>query len=87
VFSGRTQHDVGIEWHDGRVLMTLLSNGSIASVTASGMFAHEPLPALFDALPLEHYDARARRFWGRIFRLVRLPGGRTLLKFLARRAR
>jgi len=34
--------------------------------------------------PLASIDADARRFWHRVFRLVRIPGGRYLLKLLTR---
>jgi hypothetical protein len=38
-------------------------------------------------LPLASIDADARRFWRRVFRLVRIPGGRYLLKVLTRARR
>ncbi len=38
---------------------------------------------LYDSLPLVKFDADARRFWRRVFGLVRIPGGRYLLKFLS----
>jgi hypothetical protein len=38
-------------------------------------------------LPLVSFDDKARRFWRRVFRLVRIPGGRHLLGVLARRNR
>jgi hypothetical protein len=41
------------------------------------------LPKLYEALPLARFDAKARRFWGRVFWLVRMPGGRSLLKYFA----
>jgi hypothetical protein len=43
---------------------------------------HEPLQDLYEGLPLASIDADARRFWRRVFRLVRLPGGRYLLRLL-----
>lgn len=79
-------YEVGIEWHDGRVLLTFSTNGRIESLSAADIVVHEPVPAVLRALPLADYDARARRFWGRVFWLVRLPGGRGLLGWLARRA-
>jgi hypothetical protein len=39
---------------------------------------------LYESLPLVSIDANARRFWRRVFRLVRIPGGRFLLKLLTR---
>lgn len=80
-------YDVGIEWHDGRVLLTFSSDGRIESLSAAHIFVHEASPDVLRALPLADYDARARRFWGRVFFLMRVPGGSMLLRWLARRAR
>ncbi len=79
--------DVGIEWRDQSALVTFKSNGAVASAAVSGAWAHEPLPKLYEALPLAPFDAKARRFWGRVFWLVRMPGGRRLLKYFARGGR
>jgi hypothetical protein len=38
-------------------------------------------------LPLVVLDAAARRFWGRVFLIARLPGGRRLLRWIAQRTR
>jgi hypothetical protein len=83
-FSAPRLTDVGIEWRNQLVLVTFKANGSVASAAVSDAWAHEPLPKLYDALPLAPFDAKARRFWGRVFWLVRLPGGRRLLKYFAR---
>jgi hypothetical protein len=53
-------------------------------VEAAAAIVHEPLGRLYESLPLANIDANARRFWRRVFRLVRLPGGRYLLKLLTR---
>jgi hypothetical protein len=42
---------------------------------------------LYDSLPLADFDRSAQRFWNRVFRVMRLPGGRFLLRFLARGGR
>jgi hypothetical protein len=76
---------VGIEWREGSALITLLADGRIASLDAASALVHEPLPRLYETLPLQRFDAKARRFWGRIFFLVRLPGGRALISALTRR--
>jgi hypothetical protein len=76
--------DLGIEWHDEKVLLTFLSAEKVASVGAASAIVHEPLERLYERLPTVSIDAAARRFWRRIFRLVRIPGGRYLLKVLAR---
>jgi hypothetical protein len=80
-------HDIDIEWRAGAVRLILTSAQRSVAVTAKSAIVHEPLPHLYDALPLVQLDAKARRFWRRVFRLVRIPGGRYLLRFLARRSR
>jgi hypothetical protein len=57
------------------------------TVKARSAIVHEPLAHLYDAFPLAGLDAKARRFWRRVFRLVRIPGGRYLLGVLAHRTR
>jgi hypothetical protein len=79
--------DLGIEWQAGKVLLTFMSGERVASVEAASAIVHEPLDHLYQHLPLVSIDADARRFWRRVFRLVRLPGGRFLLKVLARSRR
>lgn len=76
--------DLGIEWHDEKVLLTFMSQERVASVEAVSAIVHEPLQHLYERLPMVSIDADARRFWRRVFRLVRIPGGRYLLKVLAR---
>jgi hypothetical protein len=79
--------DVGIEWQAEKVLLTFMSDERVASVEAASAIVHEPLAHLYERLPLISIDADARRFWRRVFRLVRIPGGRYLLKLLARSGR
>jgi hypothetical protein len=79
--------DVDIEWLTGSVLLTMTAAGARRSFNAQSAIVHEPLSNLYDALPLAALDEKARRFWRRVFRLVRLPGGRYLLGVLARRSR
>jgi hypothetical protein len=76
--------DLGIEWHAQTALLTFMSSDRVATVEAATAIVHEPLPHLYDGLPLVSIDADARRFWRRVFRLVRIPGGRYLLKILRR---
>jgi hypothetical protein len=76
--------ELGIEWHHERVLLTFMSGNRVATVEASIAIVHEPLGHLYASLPLVSIDADARRFWRRVFRLVRIPGGRYLLKVLRR---
>lgn len=76
--------ELGIEWQADKVLLTFLASDRVASVEAASVIVHEPLADLYESLPLASIDARARRFWHRVFRLVRIPGGRYLLKLLTR---
>lgn len=85
---GRAGADVvEIDWRPDGVLLTLISAGTDRSVRARHAVIHEPVARLYEDLPLERFDEAARRFWTRIFRLVRIPGGRQLLRLIARRAR
>jgi hypothetical protein len=74
--------DLGIEWHAAGVLLTFMSGDRVATVEAATAIVHEPLGRLYESLPLVSIDANARRFWRRVFRLVRIPGGRFLLRIL-----
>ena len=84
IFGRAPINDLGIEWHDEAALLTFVSEGKATSVAAGSAIVHEPLSELYASLPLAGIDARARRFWRRVFALVRLPGGRFLLKLLTR---
>ena len=79
--------DIDIEWCAETVVLTMTSAEQRKSVKAQSAIVHEPLARLYEALPLVSLDAKARRFWRRVFRLVRLPGGRYLLGVVARRTR
>jgi hypothetical protein len=61
-----------------------MSGAKAASVEVTAAIVHEPLGNLYESLPLASIDANARRFWRRVFRLVRIPGGRYLLRLLTR---
>ncbi len=74
--------DLGIEWYADRALLTFMSGDRVATVEAASAIVHEPLGRLYESLPLVSIDADARRFWHRVFRLVRIPGGRFLLRIL-----
>jgi hypothetical protein len=79
--------DIDIEWRADSVWLRFISEGRPIAVQAQGAIVHEPLPRLYAALPLARLEEPGRRFWRRVFRLVRIPGGRYLLGFLARRTR
>jgi hypothetical protein len=78
--------DIDIEWRADSVWLRFVSEGRSIAVQAQGAIVHEPLPRLYAALPLARLEAPGRRFWRRVFRLVRIPGGRYLLGVLARRS-
>ncbi len=76
---------VGIEWPAAAdVRLSLHAPAAIASFTAASALLHEPQPHLYEVLPLARFDAAAQRFWRRVFATVRIPGGRMLLRLLAR---
>ena len=79
--------DITIEWRAATVEVTLTSAARRRTLHAQSVIVHEPLMGLYETLPLVSLDAKARRFWRRVFFLVRLPGGRYLLRILARRSR
>lgn len=79
--------DLDIEWRADCALLGSTADGIWKTVAVQGAIVHEPLPQLYAALPLAGLDEQARRFWRRVFRLVRIPGGRYLLGILARRSR
>jgi hypothetical protein len=83
-FRPRAVGDIDIEWRTETVLLTMTSAEQLRTVSAQSVIVHEPLARLYEALPLVTLDAKARRFWRRVFRLVRIPGGRHLLGALAR---
>jgi hypothetical protein len=83
-FGAASIADIGIEWRPDAVLLCFVSGGKVQTVAAAAAIIHEPLGHLYESLPLMSFDAKARRFWQRVFRLVRMPGGRFLLKALTR---
>jgi hypothetical protein len=77
---------VAIEWRKDEVLASLTSSTGTQVLRVRSAIIHEPLAHLYESLPLVSLDDAARRFWRRVFRLVRIPGGRYLLGLIARRA-
>lgn len=67
-------------------LVTLTTAGGTVRVHARTVVLHEPQALLYERLPLVRLDDAARRFWRRVFWLVRIPGGRRLLGLVARRS-
>jgi hypothetical protein len=77
---------VSVDWLKDGVLVTLVTDLGPRPLRARVAITHEPLGRLYETLPLARFEPRARRFWRRVFFLVRIPGGRRLLKLVARRA-
>jgi hypothetical protein len=82
----RSVREVGIEWGTETAALTVTAAGRSRTVRARSAIVHEPLPHLYEVLPLATLDSKARRFWRTVFRVVRIPGGRLLLGALARRS-
>jgi hypothetical protein len=83
-FGAAPIHDLNIEWQEGAVQLSFIAGGGRGTVMAAGAIVHEPLGRLYEVLPLQSIDENARRFWRRVFRMVRMPGGRLLLRLLTR---
>ena len=66
--------------------VTLPTAGGTRQLRARTVILHESRTLLYDGLPLVRLDDAARRFWRRVFWLVRIPGGRRLLGLVARRS-
>jgi hypothetical protein len=77
-----------LDWSAAGSVTVVLGGGETAHVlSADSVQLQEPDERLYDVLPLEQFTPNARRFWQRVFWLVRLPGGRALLRLVARRRR
>jgi hypothetical protein len=76
-----------LDWSRDIVIVTLTVAGGIGALTAHSAIVHEPQDQLYRCLPLAEFDAGAQAFWRRVFRLLRLPGGRFLLGLMTRRER
>ena len=87
VFGALPIVELGIEWQENTVLLTFKSGDKVASVESASAIVHEPLEHLHESLPLVGIDANSRRFWRKVFRLVRIPGGRFLIRLLTVRGR
>jgi hypothetical protein len=83
-FGTETIANLGIEWHSDMALLSFLAGERVETVEGANVIVHEPLRHLYDGLPLAEFDQKARTFWNRVFRVVRLPCGRYLLRFFAR---
>lgn len=75
----------GVVWRADGARLELAGEAGLRSLSAGTVIIHQPYRRLYQALPLAGFDSDARRFWNRVFLLIRFPGGRLLLKYLARR--
>lgn len=75
-----------IVWNRDGATVTLTTAGGTRQLRARTVILHESRSLLYDGLPLVRLDDAARRFWRRVFWLVRIPGGRRLLGLVARRS-
>ncbi len=78
---------LSVAWRGGGVEVTFTTAQGVRILEAGTAIVHEPQPLIYRNLPLAGFDADARRFWNRVFRLMRIPGGRHLLGCIARRRR
>ncbi len=77
-----------IDWRADGVEVRIEASGvESRRFAARSVIVHEPLPGLYESLPLVSLAAGSRRFWRRVFALARMPGGRLLLGWVARRSR
>jgi len=73
------------EWRTDGVMVSATGADGVRHFKSESVFIHTPKTRLYDDLPLASFDAAAQRFWKRVFRLIRIPGGRVLLGAIARR--
>ncbi|MDB6086374.1 MAG: hypothetical protein JWN43_4255 [Gammaproteobacteria bacterium] len=78
---------VGFDWYAEGVELELTGARGVRRLTARSAIIHDPKPRLYEDMPLASFDSEARRFWTRVFRLMRIPGGRLILGLIARRNR
>ncbi len=83
---GREFDAATIEWRAQGVTLVLVAQRRETSIAAQGVLCHQPLGDLFGALPLARFDDKARGFWRRVFWLMRIPGGRYLLRLISARS-
>jgi hypothetical protein len=79
--------ELDLDWRGDGVTVTLTGANGVSSFEARTAIIHEPKSRLYESLPLASFDSGAKRFWKRVFTLMRIPGGRFLLGVIARRSR
>ena len=86
VLDGATPSAVRVAWSPAGATVTLIAPGASTQFRSRTATIHEPRPKLYQGLPLVVLDDKARRFWRRVFRIARIPGGRRLLRWIAQRS-
>jgi hypothetical protein len=86
VLDGAAPSAVRVAWSAAGASVTLIAPGSSTQFRSRTATIHEPRPELYQGLPLVVLDDKARRFWRRVFWIARIPGGRRLLSWIARRS-
>jgi hypothetical protein len=82
---GAAPSAVCIAWSAAGAVVTLIAPGTSTRFRSRVATIHELRPQLYQGLPLVVLDDKARRFWRRVFRIARIPGGRRLLRWIAQR--
>ena len=78
---------LSFEWRGGEVRIAAAGPTGASRLIVASAVIHQARTDLYGHLPLAGFDAPAQRFWNRVFRLMRWPGGRYLLRFIAGRKR
>ena len=87
LLAGKRITGLEFEWRTEDVMVRVSGADGVRHFKSESVLIHEPRARLYDSLPLASFDAAAQRFWKRVFRLIRIPGGRLLLGAIARRRR
>jgi len=86
-FADAVVENLTVSWLGDEVELVLTASTGVRALRVSTVIVHEPNTRLYESLPLAGFDTEAQLFWRRVFRLIRIPGGRHLLGFIARRGR
>jgi len=79
---------ISVTWHGSApVSVAFTRDEQTVTVVAGAVFLNEPAGPVYAGLPLPAFTSSMRRFWRRVFRLVRIPGGRWVVGWLSRRRR
>jgi hypothetical protein len=87
LLEGKRLTALEFEWRTEGVMVRVTGAEGVRHFKSESVFIHTPATRLYDSLPLASFDTDARRFWKRVFRLMRIPGGRLILGAIAGRRR